>query len=260
MHLRGRMVAMSNSRMARLVFCAALWAPAGCHGGSGQQLRAQPEMKPAPQTPIAEKKDELGKESWDPAWDRIVEEALPPEMLSASVARDVRPFCPRFVKMGEADKRAFWAYFFQALAGAEAGLNPNTSVRHREQEGALAMRSEGLLQLAYADHKRYGCKFNWQVDRALKLHDPAKTILQPKNNLECGVKILFNQIIIQHKPLLSRSGYWSTLRPGGPSYLLFAKQMTNPPAACGSSTKSVIAKSATTKSVQDDANRSETPK
>ena len=62
----------------------------------------------------------------------------------------------------------------------------------------MATRSEGLLQLAYADHKRYGCDFNWQVDRALKANDPAKTILQPKNNLECGVKILVNQTIIQH--------------------------------------------------------------
>jgi hypothetical protein len=66
-----------------------------------------------------------------------------------------------------------------------------------------------LLQLAYADHKRYGCDFNWRVDRALKANDPARSILQPKNNLECGVKILFNQTIVQHKPLLARSGYKS---------------------------------------------------
>jgi hypothetical protein len=64
----------------------------------------------------------------------------------------------------------------------------------------------------------------------------------------------------EQQPLLSRSGYWSTLRPDGPSFRVFAKQMTNPPAACGSSTKSVIAKSGTTKSAQDDANRGETPK
>jgi hypothetical protein len=74
------------------------------------------------------------------------------------------------------------------------------------------------------------------------------------------VKILFNQIILQHKPLLTRSGYWSTLRPDGPSYRIFAKQMTNPPSACGLSTKSTINKSDTTKSVQDDANRRKTPK
>jgi len=98
------------------------------------------------------------------------------------------------------------------------------------------------------------------MDRALKVNDPAKTILLPKNNLECGVKILVNQTIVQRKPLLTRSGYWSTLQPDGPSYRVFAKQMTNPPAACGLSTKSTIDKSATTKSVQDDANRDETPK
>ena len=89
----------------------------------------------------------------------------------------VRRFCPRFFEMGTTDRRTFWAYFFQALAGAEAGLNPNTSIRHSEPESAMATRSEGLLQLAYADHKRYGCDFNWQVDRALKANDPAKTIL-----------------------------------------------------------------------------------
>lgn len=223
--------------------------------------------KPAPPTPIDEKKVELGGKAWNSQWDQIIEKALPPEMLSSQVPRGVRRFCPRFYEMGETDKRAFWAYFFQALAGAEAGLNPNTSVRHIKPEAAkrdevpgVAMRSEGLLQLAYADHKRYGCDFNWQLDSALKANDSAKTILQPRNNLECGVKILVNQTIVQHKPLLTRSGYWSTLRPNEPSYRVFAKQMTNPPAACGLSTNSTIDKSATTKSVQDDANRGETPK
>ena len=223
--------------------------------------------KPAPPTPIDLKKVELGGTPWNPQWDQIIEKALPPEMLSSQVPQGVRRFCPRFYEMGETDKRSFWAYFFQALAGAEAGLNPNTSVRHTKPEVAkpddvrgMAMRSQGLLQLAYADQKRYGCNFNWQMDRALKANDPAKTILQPKNNLECGVKILVNQTIVQRKPLLTRSGYWSTLQPDGPSYRVFAKQMTNPPAACGLSTKSTIDKSATTKSVQDDANRGETPK
>jgi len=234
--------------------------------GIAAALYAQ-ATKPAPPTPIDVKKAELGGTPWNPQWDQIIEKALPPGMLSSQVPQGVRRFCPRFYEMGETDKRAFWAYFFQALAGAEAGLNPNTSVRHTQPEIAkheevrgMAMRREGLLQLAYADQNRYGCDFNWPVDRALKANDPAKTILQPKNNLECGVKILVNQIIVQHKPLLTRSGYWSTLRPDGPSYRVFAKQMTNPPAACDLSTESTIDKSATTKSVQDDANRRETPK
>jgi hypothetical protein len=227
--------------------------------GLATALHAQ-AIQAVPPTPIDIKKVELGGTPWNPQWDQIIEKALPAEMLSSRVPQGVRRFCPRFYEMGESEKRTFWAYFFQALAGAEAGLNPNTSIGHSEPQGAMLMRSEGLLQLAYADRKRYGCDFNWQVDRALKANDPAKTILQPKNNLECGVKILFNQIIVQHKPLLSRSAYWSTLQPDGPSFRVFAKQMTNPPEACGLSSKSRIAKSATTKSVQDDANRAETPK
>jgi hypothetical protein len=217
-------------------------------------------IQPVPSTPIDIKKAELGGTPWNPQWDHIIENALPPEMLSSQVPRGVRRFCPRFYEMSTPGKRTFWAYFFQALAGAEAGLNPNTSVRHSDPEGAPAMRSEGLLQLAYADHKRYGCDFNWPADRALKANDPAKTILQARNNLECGVKILVNQIIVQHKPLLTPSGYWSTLHPDGPSFRVFAKQMTNPPDACGLSIDSGIDKSSTTKSVQDDANRAEAPK
>jgi hypothetical protein len=217
-------------------------------------------IQPAPPTPIDVKKVELGGTPWNPLWDQIIAKAMPPAMLSALAPQGVRRFCPQFYAMSTTDKRTFWAYFFQALAGAEAGLNPNTSVLHSESEIAMTMRSEGLLQLAYADQKRYGCDFNWKLDRALKANDPAKTILQPKNNLECGVKILVNQTIVQHKPLLTRSGYWSTLQPDGPSFRVFAKQMTNPPAACGLPTKSTIDKSTTTKSVQDDANRREASK
>jgi hypothetical protein len=234
--------------------------------GAAATLTAQ-ETKPAPPTPIDQKKVELGGKPWDSEWDGIIEKAVPPEMLSSQVPRGVRRFCPRFYEMDETDKRAFWAYFFQALAGAEAGLNPNTSVRHSQPDAPhidevtrRVIRSEGLLQLAYADQKRYSCDFDWQQDRALKPNDPNKTILRPKNNLECGVRILANQIITQHKPLLTPSSYWSTLHPASQSYRVFAKQMTNPPASCGLNNGSKIDKNATTKSVQDDANANGIPK
>jgi len=200
---------------------------------------ADAEVKPAPATPIDAKKAELGGNTWNPDWDAIVEKAIPPEMLSRKVPRDVQRFCPRFYEMSEADKRAFWAYFFQALAGAEAGLNPTIRAHHTQLEVSvpdsvtgMSGRTEGLLQLTYADAERYSCDFDWQTDRKLKANDPAKTILRPKNNLECGVKILDRQIIEQHRPLLYRHGYWSTLQPDRPSFTVFAKQMTNPPLAC----------------------------
>jgi len=197
-------------------------------------------MKLAPPTPIDIKRAEIGGPMWDPAWDAIVERALPPEMLSARAARDVHPFCPRFAVLGDADKREFWAYFFQALAGAEGGLKPTAHALHaqsamqvRDAVTGMQVRTEGLLQLAYEDQRRYGCGFDWQADRTLRPGDPARTILQPKNNLECGVKILDQQLFQEHKALLSRTGYWSTLRPGTASYRVFARQMTNSPAACG---------------------------
>jgi hypothetical protein len=200
----------------------------------------QPELKPAPPTPIAEKREELGGPTWNPEWDGIVEKALPHELLvSERVERDVRPYCPRYGVISEGDKRAFWAYFFQALAGAEAGLNPDTTVRHTEPEVAVkddvtkrTVRQEGLLQLTYMDSERYGCAFNWEADRKLPTKDPAKTILQPRNNLECGVKILDNQLDVLHRPLLSSKSYWSTLQPGTVSFRVFAKQMANVPAVC----------------------------
>ena len=230
----------NGRRGAALAGLATLFLAVGCGRNQQAQLpAAAPVTKPAPATPIDIKRGEIGGPMWDPAWDQVVERALPPELLSDEVARDVRPFCPGFSSMGEMDKRRFWAYFFQALAGAEAGLNPTAHVRHSEPEmevkdqvTGVQVRTEGLLQLAYEDEKRYGCNFNWETDRKLPAGDPARTILQPRNNLECGVKILDQEVVVQHKPLLSRAEYWSTLQPGTASYRVFLKQMTNVPAGC----------------------------
>jgi len=201
----------------------------------------QVAVKEAPPTPMAEQKADLGDdETWNPGWDSMIEEMLPADLLSSKVSKDVKAFCPQFNSLSLADKRAFWAYFFQALAGAEAGLRTTADVRHTEPEVAVVdavshrmVRSEGLLQLTYEDADRYGCDFDWDGDRQLPEHDPEKTILQPKNNLQCGVRILTNQLIDKHKPLLTRSSYWSTLRPGWPGYSTFMKQMANTPEACG---------------------------
>lgn len=237
-----------STRMQPIASCVALLIALLLLPGCDRRQEAQatatpmhpsPPIKPAPATPILTKRVELGGATWDPEWDKLIETAIPREMLSRRVPHDVRIFCHRFYELDEADKRAFWAYFFQALAGAEAGLDPTIRIRHTEPEVAVidkvtgrTVRSEGLLQLTYEDEQRYGCNFDWERDKKLKANDPSKTILRPENNLECGVKILKNQIIDQHKPLLSRSSYWSTLRPGTTSYRVFAKQMTNVPIAC----------------------------
>lgn len=233
-------------RVTLMVFlaCAAAGLGGCAKHADEQQEKAtqppQPAMKAAPATPIAEKKQQLGGSTWNPEWDRMIEGALPADMLSAQAAKAVRSYCPHFAQEPEADKRAFWAYVFQALAGAEAGFNPKADVDHtlaavakKDAVSGRSTRQEGLLQLTYEDSKRYGCDFDWEHDKSLPVKDPAKTILQPKNNLLCGVKIMESQIIEQRKPLLVKSSYWSTLRPGTASYRVFSKQMTHVPEACG---------------------------
>jgi hypothetical protein len=241
-------------KLAWMVLSAAVVWSAGCGGpwqaqaASGdaqaeEKKPADPPTKPAPPTPIAVKKAELGDEdSWNPAWDVFVEKSLPPELLSPKREHEIKSLCPGFKRMSETDRRAFWAYFFQALAAAEAGLKPTADVRHADPEVAVidpvthrVARQEGLLQLAYVDSQRYGCDFDWDKDKQLPEHDPGKTILQPENNLGCGIKILDNQLMTAHKPVLSKSSYWVTLRPGTVSFNVFTKQLANLPAACGPS-------------------------
>lgn len=229
-----------------VVLIASLRVPRQAHGSGTQTARktpVPPATKPAPPTPIAVQKEELGDgDPWRPKWDKIIEQSLPPELLSNRRERQVKSLCPRFNRMSETDRRAFWAYFFQALAAAEAGLKPTADVRHTDPEVAIidpvthrVTRQEGLLQLKYYDSERYGCDFDWDKDKELPEHDPEKTILQPGNNLECGIKILTNQLVVQHKPLLSDTSYWVTLRPNTESFSVFKKQLANLPAACGPS-------------------------
>jgi hypothetical protein len=217
--------------------------------------------KLAPATPIDAEKAKLGGKTWNPEWDAFIEKEIPRQMLGPQVPHDVKRFCPNFYAMSETDKRTFWSYFFQALAAAEAGFNPKVIAHHANlepPERAPSSRStEGLLQLTYADHRRYGCDFDWQADR--KLPPRERSILQPRKNLLCGISILENQIIEKRKPLLTRSSYWSTLRPGTLSYRVFAKQMTNPPATCGRHVKSPVTPATTTATVKATAKHSKGP-
>ena len=230
-----------KTKVLWLAVFVALGAGAGC---GGQQTPAdppqpKPAVKPVPATPIAKAKVELGEQTWNPAWSKLIETSLPRKLLARRRARQVGALCPRFGHVNKADRRVFWAYFFQALAGAEAGLEPTVVARHTEPAVAvidpvtgLMTRQEGLLQLTYMDSKRYGCNFDWQKDKGLPEHDPARTILQPRNNLLCGINILDDQLVTHREPLLSPKSYWSTLRPGTVSFRVFMKQMANVPDFC----------------------------
>ncbi len=61
-----------------------------------QQTQPAGEVKPVPPTPIAIKKEELDEPSWNPAWNVMIEKALPGDLLKRRQAREVGTLCPRF--------------------------------------------------------------------------------------------------------------------------------------------------------------------
>ena len=230
----------SMARLSWVVCVCGMLAVAGCKGKPTVQTPAQPAVVVAPPTPLDEKKAELGGTTWDPEWDGVVEKAAPADLLSGQAARAVRMYCPRFAEQTEAQKREFWVYTFQAIAAAEAGLNPTADVHHVEAPVNVVdpvtkrpARQEGWMQVKDEDAQRYGCDFDWEKDRTLPLKDPSRTILDPARNLGCGVKIMENQVVTQGKPLVSRTSYWATLQPGTAGFRVFSKQMANVPASCG---------------------------
>src|ERR1700722_14169537 len=103
---------MVRPRTRRMVaaMVGAMLALTACSKQVAQQQQPapapQPAVKNAPPTPIAEKKQELGQQSWDPQWDVIVEQALSPQMLSPAAARRDRSYCPRFGAISGGDRRA----------------------------------------------------------------------------------------------------------------------------------------------------------
>lgn len=202
----------------------------------------KPALKPAPATPLAKKADALGQTvAWTPEWDAYVEQQLPADLLATDVAPAVRSVCPEFAAMTETDRRVFWAYTFQAIAAAEAGLKPTADVRHREAAVDVRdttthrlSRQEGLMQVKYQDADRYGCDFDPKADARLPEKSPERTILQPQRNLSCGIKIMEEQIVTRGKPLVERSSYWATLQPGTLGHGVFLRQMKDVPAACRS--------------------------
>ena len=105
--------------------------------------------------------------------------------------------------------------------------------------------SEGLLQLSYQDALYTDplklCRFDWAKDKLLSPTDHAKTIFDPRTNLECGVSIMSLQLVKTGTVLTgegsprAKAYYWSTLnnKAGNSGYESFQAQMKNAPAFCG---------------------------
>lgn len=133
---------------------------------------------------------------------------------------DIKQFCSNYDGMTNSERVNFWAYLISAMAKFESGFNPLS--RYAETTlgtdaiTRLPLYSEGLLQLSYQDVQQYSfCQFDWQADKTLAAKDPKKSILDPFKNLDCGIKIMADQIRRKRSITLSSGVYWAVIKING---------------------------------------------
>ncbi|MEO0335692.1 MAG: hypothetical protein AAF202_04835 [Pseudomonadota bacterium] len=132
--------------------------------------------------------------------------------------RDIDDYCPRYPSMDEADRNQFWVTFLYGIGSVENrtfdpsesytesfGTGYNCSFRSENP----AVVSRGLLQVSACS-----CKDNY----GLRISSPEE-LFNPRTNLECGARILSQQIS-SHGVIRGRgcrgwcgaSSYFSTVR------------------------------------------------
>ena len=148
-------------------------------------------------------------------WTRITLAAVEKQFNKLDKAEDIEQFCPQYKTLDKEKKITVWGELISAMAFYESGWRTNVELTEislgTDQVTGMVVTSQGLLQLSYGDTKwATWCEFDWEADKK-NVDNP--TILRAKNNLECGIAILANQVS-KHK-LITLSGkhaYWSVLK------------------------------------------------
>jgi hypothetical protein len=205
--------------------CAVLWSISGC-----TKEKATPASPPSVTIP---KKTEFAALSWEKnhperkAWSTFVFEFVSAEVFEAlDGAKDAKRICPKYEVLSRDQRILVWGELISGMTYFESGWSPTSRMTETtmgtDPVTGKQVASEGLLQLSYQDVPNYGsvlkyplCKIEWAKDKSLSLTDPKKTILDPFINLECGLRILANQVQKKGSAILSNGVYWAVLKEGG---------------------------------------------
>lgn len=151
-------------------------------------------------------------------WTKFVLTEIESKYEKLEKAEDMETFCPQYKNLDKGQRIVLWGELIAAMAFYESGWNPNaqfteTGLGNDEITGKV-LTSEGLLQLSYNDIKwTRACQFDWEADKNNNGSRPT-TILDPKNNLHCGITILSNQINKHKKIVLKKGAYWAVIKEG----------------------------------------------
>lgn len=121
---------------------------------------------------------------------------------------DMKGICPRFHQMSFDEKKNFWAWVITSMADGESSCREK--LKARGVNGTVA----GLLQMHLGKEHVYGCR-------------KGINSLNAKDNIECGLTILNNDIRRTNKLFPRNRNYWEVLRPhtgGGKKVLRFVKK------------------------------------
>lgn len=162
------------------------------------------------------------KNSENKLWSQYFYDLYSTELFSSyDQSQDISRFCPAFANLKFEQKSNVWGILISALVLYESNFQPTA----RMIETSLGLdpitgktvASEGLLQLSYQDKTSYPfCAFDWEKDKYLNEKDPQKTILDPFINLNCGMRILAQQIRNKKKIVLANGAYWAVLKENSP--------------------------------------------
>jgi hypothetical protein len=150
-------------------------------------------------------------------WSRFVHHLISTEASEILRAKDWKKFCPRYDSLNFSQKVNAAGQLIAAISRYESNFNPLARFREpgmgTDPVTGLPVYSEGLLQLSYQDviWAPY-CGFDWEQDKQLMLTDPQKTILDPFINLDCGVRILSNQVHRRGLIILGSGAYWAVIK------------------------------------------------
>lgn len=212
-----------------LIFCTALIVGPTMSFAFSRKPPAEVKPTPVESVPLPS----YGKLSWEKnhperkAWSEFVFGVFEKELFAAfDSAKDAKRICPKYAALTRSQKILIWGELISAMAYFESGWSPVSRMTETtmgiDPVTGKRVESEGLLQLSYQDVPNYGsvlksplCKIDWQKDKNLSATDPKKTILDPYINLECGLRILANQVAKKGNVILSSGVYWSVIKDGG---------------------------------------------
>ncbi|MFN7453499.1 MAG: hypothetical protein ACK5RO_02440 [Pseudobdellovibrionaceae bacterium] len=204
--------------MKRILIATALLFLLGC-APSGDEPRGSND----PQGPVTTDYSAYKSLSWEQAapntriWSLHLFEAI--DRYGEDLvfgAEDVLSFCPRFYSLNRQERIEFWGYLFSVISKYESNHNPSARTLEENRWDAITggpLYSEGLLMLSYQDRQSVpGCRFDHRADQRLAATDLRRSILQPKNNLECGVRIMARQLKKHDRIVIGSGAYWGVIK------------------------------------------------